>query len=281
MPHRKLRAFESDNGLVALAQGVDDRFGRYWEPLECMWQFSTPFAIADYDLIDEFYDCAEQFKDDWDLLVLTGLTGGLLRRVVRSFEGRFHVLLLSKTLRVSAYIGDGLEGFLARRSAQFRRGLKRSLRRCEQNDVEFEVLSGEELRANWEKHYDRAVKIEFKSHKGLDESGIDQPGMQEFYRLMIPRLVKRGAFRLIFALHQGKDVGFVFGGNRGVIFRGLQMSFVESYRPYALGNVLQSKMIHLLAQEGIQTYDLGSDIDYKRRWAENEFLTVSLGVVQG
>ena len=59
------------------------------------------------------------------------------------------------------------------------------------------------------------------------------------------------------------------------------MSFVESYRPYALGNVLQSKMIHLLAQEGIQTYDLGSDIDYKRRWAENEFLTVSLGVVQG
>tara|TARA_Y100001934_G_C12258149_1_gene728582 strand:- start:219 stop:1064 length:846 start_codon:yes stop_codon:yes gene_type:complete len=280
MPRRQSRVFESGNGLVALAQGIDPRLGRYWEPLECMWQFSTPFALNDAKLVDEFYACSKEKKDQWDLIILTGLAGLLLSHVVRLFENRFSLLLLSRTTRISAYIGDGMDGFLGRRTAHFRRSIRRSIKRCSMNGIEFEFVGNEVLGENWEDHYERALRVELRSHKGLSESGIDQPGMQEFYRLMIPRLVRRGAFQLIFARRDGVDLGYLFGGRRASVFRGLQMSFDESFRSYALGNVLQYKMIEFLGGSGCELYDLGSDMEYKRRWGENEFNTVSLGIVQ-
>jgi hypothetical protein len=35
----------------------------------------------------------------------------------------------------------------------------------------------------------------------------------------------------------------------------------------------------MLCEEGVATYDLGSEMDYKRRWGESGLMTMSLATV--
>ena len=92
---------------------------------------------------------------------------------------------------------------------------------------------------------------------------------------MMPRLMRRRAARLIFATRDGEDLGFIFGGVRGPVYRGLQFSFRDSLSQLGLGNVLQYEAIKDLSEEGIARYDLGTDIEYKRRWGE-PYLSTSM-----
>jgi protein-arginine kinase len=60
-------------------------------------------------------------------------------------------------------------------------------------------------------------------------------------------------------------LGGVFAGT----FRGLQFSHVDSHAAYSLGNLSHVRMVELLeAEGGIGWYDLGSEMEYKKRWAE-------------
>jgi CelD/BcsL family acetyltransferase involved in cellulose biosynthesis len=34
-------------------------------------------------------------------------------------------------------------------------------------------------------------------------------------------------------------------------------------------------------EEGVTTYDLGMDMEYKRRWADDAFTTVSMAILPG
>jgi hypothetical protein len=261
---------------------VDPNYGIYLEPLECTWQFSSPFACVEQDLAVEFTETLDSDVGEWNLLILTGLYphSAFFRRLTAALERRFRLVLLGSAVRVSAGIGDGVDGFLSRRSRKFRAGLKQSTRRCGELGIEFEAHYGVKSSARSLELYERVLNIESRSHKGLAEAGIDQPGMRKFYELMLPRLVKTRGLRLLFARHEGRDIGFVFGGVKGLLFRGLQMSFDQRYARYAIGNLLQFQMVTQLVIEGVALYDLGSDMDYKRRWGEERFLTVSLGVTR-
>jgi CelD/BcsL family acetyltransferase involved in cellulose biosynthesis len=104
--------------------------------------------------------------------------------------------------------------------------------------------------------------------------------MRLFYERALARLIPAGAFRGLVATIEGRDVGFVFGGVFGSTYRGLQVSFDADHRALGLGNVLQARLIERLAGEGITTYDLGSDIEYKARWAEPGLTTATLVVLQ-
>jgi CelD/BcsL family acetyltransferase involved in cellulose biosynthesis len=44
--------------------------------------------------------------------------------------------------------------------------------------------------------------------------------------------------------------------------------------------VLQAETIRRLCEEGVATYDLGSGMDYKARWAEVVFETITLLVIR-
>ena len=283
MPERELVFLESGNGYVALARGRDPHYGIYLEPLECMWQFPSPFACVDEDLAREFTESIESGIGDWNLLILTGLYphSSFFRKLTSALEKRFRLVLLGSATRISARITDGVDGFLTRRSRNFRASLKQSSRRCEDLGVEFEEHCEVRSMDHSLLLYERVLDVERRSHKGRSEKGIDQPGMCQFYELMLPRLVERGGLRLIFARHEGRDIGFVFGGVKGLLFRGLQMSFDEEYARCSLGNLLQMQMMIQLEREGTAVYDLGSDMDYKRRWGEERFVTVSLGVTRG
>ena len=70
------------------------------------------------------------------------------------------------------------------------------------------------------------------------------------------------------ATRAGEDLAFIFGGLRWGVFRGLQLSFDDRFRTSSLGNVMQGLMVQRLCQEGVELYDLGTDLAYKRRWSE-------------
>jgi CelD/BcsL family acetyltransferase involved in cellulose biosynthesis len=76
-------------------------------------------------------------------------------------------------------------------------------------------------------------------------------------------------------------VGYILGAVRGGTYRGLQLSFDEDQAGRSLGNLLQLHQMESLVEEGVTTYDLGMDMEYKRRWADDAFTTVSMAILSG
>ncbi|MBT8240495.1 MAG: GNAT family N-acetyltransferase, partial [Acidimicrobiia bacterium] len=109
--------------------------------------------------------------------------------------------------------------------------------------------------------------------KGVEGDGITSPGMTVTYRTMIDRLGARGRLRAAIARRDHRDVGFVLGGVRAGIYRGLQMSYSESVARLGVGHFLQAHQMQQL-DTGIHTYDLGMDMEYKRRWSDEIRSTV-------
>jgi CelD/BcsL family acetyltransferase involved in cellulose biosynthesis len=89
-------------------------------------------------------------------------------------------------------------------------------------------------------------------------------------------LVRRGALRLLIAELDGRDVAYLLGGLFADEFRGLQFGFAAGLEALSLGNLCQWEMIQRLAVEQVRLYDLGTDVEYKQRWGEQTFDTVTL-----
>jgi Acetyltransferase (GNAT) domain len=79
--------------------------------------------------------------------------------------------------------------------------------------------------------------------------------------------------RLSIARLNGVDVGFILGGVIDNRYRGFQLSFIQSVRTLSVGNLLQWHEVLRLSQEGVHTYDLGMDMEYKRAWSESALVT--------
>jgi CelD/BcsL family acetyltransferase involved in cellulose biosynthesis len=141
--------------------------------------------------------------------------------------------------------------------------------------VVFESVSPVDSDAT-EAAYERALAIERFTWKTRSGNGVERGPMRAFYARMLPRLAARGALRVLFAKRDGVDIGYLYGGIAGDLFRGLQFSFREEERGLGVGNVLQAEMIERLCTERIAVYDLGSQSEYKRRWAEPGLSTLRL-----
>jgi CelD/BcsL family acetyltransferase involved in cellulose biosynthesis len=198
-----------------------------------------------------------------------------LEPLLRMLDARYALRPLDATQRFQASLAGGVDGWLARRSRAFRRNLRASRRRTRDAGVCFESLRpcGVEAAAL---AYARALDVERDTWKTRTGNGVERGPMREFYALMLPRLAARGALRVLFATRDGVDLGYLYGGVSGDLFRGLQFGFRDELRGLGLGNALQAEAIERLCAEGIATYDLGSQSDYKRRWAEPGLSTVRL-----
>jgi CelD/BcsL family acetyltransferase involved in cellulose biosynthesis len=79
----------------------------------------------------------------------------------------------------------------------------------------------------------------------------------------------------MFAVHDGKDIGFIFGGKAGSVYRGQQFSYDDNWRDASIGNVLQFSQLEWLCEEGASRYDMGplcgSGMEYKQHWTEKRF----------
>jgi CelD/BcsL family acetyltransferase involved in cellulose biosynthesis len=82
--------------------------------------------------------------------------------------------------------------------------------------------------------------------------------------------------RISVAQLDGADVGYILGGVRNGRYRGLQLSYVESAQHLSVSHLLQLSEIKQLCENGVDTYDMGMDMEYKRRWSDQEETSVVL-----
>ncbi|MBI2569173.1 MAG: GNAT family N-acetyltransferase [Candidatus Schekmanbacteria bacterium] len=268
-------------GFLCLAVRPDERFGPVIEPLECLWGFACPFLGGDVAaLVDGFFADLAARSPQWQLGVLPGIPAhsALLLHLLHRTPAGLRVAVGPPMQRYVAALEGGVDGYLARRTAKFREGLRRAERAAAGAGVRFERIvdprAGEVAGL-----LERINAIEARSWKGLAGRGVNRGAMRRFYARMIARLVARSRLRLIFARLDEADVGYIYGGLRGSLYRGLQFSFDDRWRALALGNLLQMRMIAWLVEAGLTSYDLGQPMAYKRRWGEPGPTTVAVYVV--
>ncbi len=170
-------------------------------------------------------------------------------------------------------LGDGYEAWLGRRSAKFRRNLRRAERTAAAAGLT--IVDGADDPAV----FDRLLAIERRSWKGRDGSGITGGAMTTMYRAMVDRLRARDRLLVKVAVLDGRDVGYILGGVRGRRYRGLQVSYTGEASDLSVGNVLQARQLAELDRCDLaDVYDLGMDFGYKRRWADRAETSVMLVV---
>jgi CelD/BcsL family acetyltransferase involved in cellulose biosynthesis len=269
---------QDERGWVPLMVS-DTVLGRTLMPLEASWGLAAPFIGPDRRaLAAAFAAYAKERREDWDAMFLSGLQrGGPDFTAMVHGLGRDHRLGLGRsTVRCVASLEGGLDGFLSRRTRKFRKNIRRA-ERLAGRAVLFERVRPSKP-DEWRSCLDEIMSVERRSWKGMEGHGIDQGPMCTFYTRMVPRLAARQELRVTLArdASSGESIGFVLGGTRGAAYRGLQISFDHAYRGYSLGNLLQRHTIEGLCLEGIDSYDLGTDMAYKRQWSEILLETVPL-----
>lgn len=174
--------------------------------------------------------------------------------------------------RVVASLEGGMDGFMSRRSKNFRSRLRRTLKAARAAGAEPDWMPRAADRSQCEELLQRILKIESQSWKGRAGRGIDEGAMHLFYQAMIPLLAAHGLLRGLFLRHEDRDLAYLFGASFDGYFRGLQFSYVHQ-EDTGLGNVCQYLMIERLVEEGCRDYDLGQAMEYKNRWAEKHIVS--------
>ena len=246
----------------------------YLEPLELSWGLACPLLGRDVDaLVDEVADHLAH-RADWVFCLVPGVRdGGLHQRALVRPGHPWTVRRGTTTQRHIASLEGGLDGFLRRRSANFRRSLVKSEKAAHAAGVEFvsaEPQGGPEAAAQL---YDRIMAVEVGSWKSLTGAGISTGSMRAFYAAMLPRLLARGRARVMFARLGGQDIGYIMGAVFDGTYRGLQFSYRDEHSRYSIGSLCQVHQIEALCREGVEAYDLGTEMEYKSRWAERTFPT--------
>lgn len=276
-PHRKIWIRSTNRSVLSLASWAHPDHGSILEPIESHWLFANPLLGSDsIELLRALLSETPDGIGD-SILVLSGLVMGsqMLAAVIRAFDRSHTIHHLRSTVFRSASLANGPDGFLSRRSSKFRHNLKRASRIAKDKSVVFERVLP--LCANSaDGAFDRMLRVEKQSWKGIEECGITEPPSSDFYRRMFRRLAQGGLARAIFAIHEGRDIGFVMGGTDGHNYRGQQFSFVADWQRESIGNLLQWEKIQWLCEEKISRYDMGSTLEYKLRWTEIALQTESL-----
>ncbi len=232
--------------------------------LEPLWGFSCPILTPDPPRQIPTFVAEIDERPGWAGLVITGLAvdSVLYHELTRGLIGLGEVYRSPGIERCIADLSDGSAAWLARRSPRFRRQWRRWHSEAEAAGIEIvDVTHADGL-------MDRLLEIEKRSWKGRELDGITSPTMQRMYRSMIDRLSERGRLLASIARLGAADVGFIVGGVRAGIYRGLQLSYADSVADLSVGHVLQAHQILALADTPVHTYDMGMNIDYKRRWAD-------------
>ncbi len=273
------RVLAYDEGWLALMR-METVLGRTLMPMESSWGLAAPLiSSAPAALAARFLADARAHRADWDALFLSGITRGgtALNGLVHAGRRAFRLGIGQPTIRCVASLGGGLDGFLSRRTARFRKNMRRALRGAE-GRIAFEWhadVGPDQADAV----YARVIDVERRSWKAREGHGIDDGSMNTFYALMCRRLAERRALRVTFATEGDRTVGYVLGGVRGDTYRGLQISFDEDYREVSMGNLMQRYTVEQLCLEpNLHHYDLGTNMAYKRAWAERQVETVPLVV---
>lgn len=232
--------------------------------LDPVWGFATP--MVGHPVQSARLLAARLGLDDHDVAVVTGQRhGGIgLQGLVQVLGEQRRLLQGPTEQRLQADLGEGIEAWLARRSSRFRQRLRQVRRRAQEAGVavvDCSALAPDDA-------IDRVLAVEARSWKGEQGTGLASESLADFYRRMAWRLAASDQLRLLFARQGDRDIGYVLGGVRGRTYRGLQLSHDAGARELGIGHLLQIHQLEALAGTGIDVYDLGMDMPYKRRWAD-------------
>ncbi|MDR2503603.1 MAG: GNAT family N-acetyltransferase [Deltaproteobacteria bacterium] len=242
-------------------------------PIEPHWFFGCP--LLGREAVELLYEAVGHIKKFYSPYfpetIVSGIRphGETASRLWRFFGSGFDFYLHSAGIQCSASLKDGVDGFLSRRSANHRHKLKKEGVRASDKGIYFERImpSSPEDAA---RTYSRMLAVEYASWKGIGKCGITEPPSRQFYDIMLRRLSVTKTARVIFAKREDKDIGFIFGGMAGRIYRGQQFSYDNEWKNFSIGNLMQMEQIHWLCQEGARRYDMGPRMDYKVHWTEKE-----------
>ena len=280
MPPRAAFSFRGTHGYFATARGVHPAGFPYIEPLELAWGLASPLVGDDPQALVEEVVPVLAGRRDWQLAILAGMTSdGLHRRALeRALPGRWERRRGTPTVRHVASLEGGIDGFLSRRSRELRKTIRKSLKLAAERGVTFESVRAGAAEAD--ALYARIQAIEANSWKAREGVGISTGPMRAFYAQMLPRLCALGQQRTLFARLRDRDIGYILGAVFEGEYRGLQFSYDDDFSPLGLGGLLQYHQVVELCDEGIARYDLGTEMDYKRRWAEDVMETDMLVLVR-
>ncbi len=264
----------ANNHYVALARTDNSAHTRVLHPLEAMWALPSPLVGAEPDELIELLLTTLDDDRGWDAVVLTGIPEAsvLWKKLIPALSKRHQLARGPITRRYAADLSGGVDTFLAKRSPGFRKNLRKAEARARRLDLCFEVADDGTLE-DADASFERLLAIEQRSWKGHRGVGIDTEPMCGFYRAMNRRLVERRAQRLVFAKIDGSDAAYIFGGLLGNTYRGLQFSFDDSFAEHSLGNLCQLEEIRRLSDQGVEVYDLGTEVAYKKRWGDRVLTT--------
>lgn len=142
------------------------------------------------------------------------------------------------------------------------------MRRADHYGIEFE-RNVPVTQIDAEETYKRMLAVEAVSWKGIQKCGMIEQPSNDYYACMLRRLAMSGRGRVIFAQHEGRDIGFIFGGMAGTVYRGQQFSYSDEWQAHSIGNLMQLQQIQWLCEEGATRCDMGPLMDYKHHWTEN------------
>lgn len=273
-PDRELIVREVPGSLVAFADQQAWDPGRIFGPVESGWMFGCPLLGPDsVELLDDLLGEFEARADGPSpRFYISGLVpdGKLIRALIDRLGSRFIFFQGPSENLCNASLEGGLDGYLSRRSASHRRGLSTQARRVAERGVTFERHLPKDS-AEAAQLYARMLAVETASWKGIDECGMTVEPSRTYYDCMLRRLAASGTGRVMFARHGERDIGYIFGGLAGHIYRGQQFSYAADWKSFSIGNLLQVELIKWLCEEHIVRYDMGPVMDYKKHWTENNY----------
>ena len=274
-PARRLLIERTSDSVICFAENFFSPSEIFLTPIEPHWFFGCPLlgndAVDLFAMIMPFL--AVEYAPHFPRILISGIPmrSTLPERLVQSFADSFTIRLHSVGLQCAASLEDDMDGFLSRRSAGFRKNLRQVVRRATDRGVYFERVIPRTLEEA-QTAYSRLIAVEHASWKGLNSCGMTESPIKEFYAAMTRRMLRHGDARIIMARYDEEDIGYIFGGLIGNIYRGLQFSYDDKWRNYSIGNLMQHEKIRWLVEEGIVRYDMGSvlgeSMSYKANWTE-------------
>lgn len=281
-PGRRLYYAMDGGSIVLFTQLRFDNELTAYLPIDDSWLFGRPLLGEASPLL--LADCMEELLQGGGAsrpgevrLFISGLRHGSLfaSALFQRFSGDFVMYRAESWIQASASLQGGYDGWLSRRSANTRAKLRKAQRAAARDGIEFERLRPGPDQAK--DVYERMLGVEEKSWKGIGKCGMAESPCREFYGVMLARLARVGRGLVTFAVKNGQDIGFIFGGLEGKVYRGQQFSYSAEAARYSVGNLLQADCVQWLCDLGMSRYDMGSingdRMGYKKHWTE-QFLLV-------
>ena len=274
-PTRRLLVESISGSLICFAEKVFTKADTYLTPLEPSWFFGCPLlGMHSIELLVQAMDfIAKEYDPYFPKIMISGIRPKSLfaRQLFKAVSKNFVIYLHSEGVQCAASLNDGPDGYLSHRSGNCRSKLQKARKRADGKGVYFErvlPLSPADALAV----YSRMLAVEATSWKGIHACGMAESPSKEFYAAMIRRLSCGAHARVIMAKYGDKDIGFIFGGLAGNIYRGQQFSYDDEWKEFSLGNLMQFEQIQWLCEEGVIRYDMGpivgQKMGYKAHWTE-------------